>query len=726
MLSTRIGAGGKRGGGSSNNGDGASSAGFSASEGSSNGESSATGDSGSDGGSDETAGTNGGVVAMIEIAKAVEKKRLTMANEVNFALCLASAKNDIKYLKDAVEKDKNFSKRSYFGRTPLHVAAGEGRLEVVKLLVPLYEDLNILDQRNNSCLMDSVKGCHFDVAKYLKSNGASLNEDFASNELFEACSVGDVKKVDLLLKLGVNPSLNPPGRRWGAARRRRSAAHMVASNNHIDCLKLLVKSYVNLNTYDGWTGTPLADAVRHMHLEMQDVLREHGAKLKEVGLCTAAAKGDIAKIKLMCDNGANINVTNYIGRTMLHLACSNNQPSIIEYLLSRDDLDCNCVDWYGGTPLDDADREGHSSVSFMIKEAGGLPSADESLKETKVMMQSKREQEEHKAVVAREADAAMDKLRKLMLGKIDNLGTIAVIDMATLRRLWDSLLLSLLSHTWKKKRALETAPKPTFSEILQFFRASLRDFMNNLYSLTIFDFYEVIRRYGGICLELGKGDRNTLVQQIFDEYCEENSPNFVLMKPELLQGIKTKMKEMEMEVKDELEYGIYMEKKKAEKIHKKKNKLKYDSLGRYIGDDKDVFDLDDKASVFHFVEEELLMMIMRDFIPLYFESHEFKGVYKHPSGRTWRVLQMCSEALELCVKIENELCIVLEEIVLKNEMKSMYSGSNMLDDLTKEGARELKTNLQNFREKIEMICVITNTNFTKGYRKASVLHQQNS
>ena len=479
MLSTRNGVGGKRGGGSSNNGDGASSAEFSASEGSGNGGSSATGDSSTDGGSDGTAGINGG--AMIEIANAVEKKRLTKANEVNYALCLAAVKNDIKYLKDAVEKDKNFSKRSYFGRTPLHVAAGEGRLEVVRLLVPLYEDLNILDPRKNSCLMDGVRGCHVDVAKYLKSNGASLNEDFASNELFEACSVGDVKKVDLLLKLGVNPSLNPPGRRRGAARRRRSAAHMAASNNHIDCLKLLVKSYVNLNTYDDWTGTPLADAVRHMHLEMQDVLREHGAKLKEVGLCTAAAKGDIAKIKLMCDNGANINVTNYIGRTMLHLACSNNQPSIIEYLMSHDDLDCNCVDWYGGTPLDDADREGHSSVSFMIKEAGGLPSADESLKETKVMMQSKREQEKNKAVVTREADAAFDKLRKLMLEKIGKIGTIAVIDMTTLRRLWDSLLLSLQSHTWKKQQALEKAPKPTISEILQFFRASLRDFMNNQY-----------------------------------------------------------------------------------------------------------------------------------------------------------------------------------------------------------------------------------------------------
>ena len=236
----------------------------------------------------------------------------------------------------------------------------------------------------------------------------------------------------------------------------------------------------------------------------------------------------------------------------------------------------------------------------------------------------------------------------------------------------------------------------------------------------------MIRRYGEICLELDKGDRNTLVRQIFDEYCEESSPNFVQMKPELLLGIKTKMKEMEMEVNDELEYGIYMRKKKAEKIHKEKNKVKYDSLGRYIGDDKDVFDLDDKASVFHFVEEELLMMIMRDFIPLYFKSNEFKGVHKHPSGRTWRVLQMCSKALKLCVKIENELCIVLEEIVLKNEMKSMYSGSNGLDNLTKEGARELKTNLQDFREKIEMICVITKTNFTKGYRKASVLQQQNS
>ncbi len=114
-------------------------------------------------------------------------------------------------------------------------------------------------------------------------------------------------------------------RRRGASRRRRSAAHMAASNNHVNCMRLLIKYWAKLNTFDAWAGTPLADAIRHDHVHMQDVLRKAGAKLKEVGLCTAAAAGDLEKIRLMCDYGADINVTNYIGRTMLHLACSNKQ-----------------------------------------------------------------------------------------------------------------------------------------------------------------------------------------------------------------------------------------------------------------------------------------------------------------------------------------------------------------------------------------------------------------
>jgi len=721
VLSTRIGGGGKKSGGSVS--DGASSTGFS-SDGGSSGGGSSNGDSSTDGGSEGTTNTAGGGQAMNEIAKAVEKKRLTKANEVNYALCLAAAKNNIPFLEATISKDKNFHQRHYFGRTPLHVASGEGCLEVVRLLVPLMDDLNKVDSRKNTCLMDAVRSCHKDVAKYLKANGASLNEDFASIELSDACSKGDTEKVDLLLRLGTNPSLNPPGRRRGASRRRRSASHMASSNNHIDCIKLLIKSYANLNTYDAWSGTPLADAVRHSHVEMQDVLRAHGAKLKEVGLCTAAAAGNIAKIKLMCDNGANINVTNYIGRTMLHLACSNKQPSVIEYLLSHKTLDLNCVDWYGGTPLDDAEREGHSSISVMIKEAGGLPSSHPSLRETVTLMQSKRDEEKNKAESKRKEDENFDKKRKLMLAKVSKIGQIAVSDMTTLRRLWDSLLLSLQSHTWKKQQALDKAPKPTLTDTLKHFRNSFRDFMKGQYALTLFDFYEVVRRYREVCEELDVGERNTLVAEIWDEYCDESSPSFVQMKPDLLKSIKEKMVEYEMEFDDPEGYVRFTKEKIIEKEKKAANRVMYDSLGRYIGNNDDANDLDNQPSIFVFVEKELEMMMMRDFMDGYFGSPEFKNVHKHPSGRTWRVLLMCEKALGLCVKIENELAVVLEEMVLVNEMKSMYSGSNGLDNLTKEGARDLKTNLTNFREKIEMICVITKTNFAKGFRKASVLHNQ--
>ena len=73
--------------------------------------------------------------------------------------------------------------------------------------------------------------------------------------------------------------------------RRRSALHFAASGGNTDAVRLLIENWANLNPYDGYGGTPLADSIREGHIETQMVLRDKGAKLKEKGLCTAAAAG---------------------------------------------------------------------------------------------------------------------------------------------------------------------------------------------------------------------------------------------------------------------------------------------------------------------------------------------------------------------------------------------------------------------------------------------------
>jgi len=84
---------------------------------------------------------------------------------------------------------------------------------------------------------------------------------------------------------------------------------------------------------------------------------------------------------------------------------------------------------------------------------------------------------------------------------------------------------------------------------------------------------------------------------------------------------------------------------------------------------------------------------------------------------------MCKSARELCSKLELELANVAEEMVLSDEMIGMYKGSNGFDNLTLEGARALRSNAQEFKDKIEVIAVIMNSWYSKSHKKASVLAQ---
>jgi ankyrin repeat protein len=167
------------------------------------------------------------------VFKAVERKRAKKLMQTHYTMCLAAGKGDLKTLRVGVESNIDLETCNYFGRTPLHVAASDGDLEAVSYLLPLMENLNQVDKRGNTPLMDAVRHSHVDVAKLMKSVGCILNEDFASIELSGACADDDHVKVGMLLALGVNPSLNPPGRRKGQSRRRRSAAHMAASRNSV-------------------------------------------------------------------------------------------------------------------------------------------------------------------------------------------------------------------------------------------------------------------------------------------------------------------------------------------------------------------------------------------------------------------------------------------------------------------------------------------------------------
>jgi len=65
------------------------------------------------------------------------------------------------------------------------------------------------------------------------------------------------------------------------------------------------------------------------------------------------AQGKLEQIKLMNEVGANMNCADYDNRTIAHLAASESQLKVVEYLMFNADFDFSIKDRWGNTPIDD-------------------------------------------------------------------------------------------------------------------------------------------------------------------------------------------------------------------------------------------------------------------------------------------------------------------------------------------------------------------------------------
>lgn len=204
--------------------------------------------------------------------------------------------------------------------SPLHIAAFNSNLDVIKVLSNFIVNLDLLDTNGRSALH---------IAAYIG------NEDCCEELIRQGASV--------FLKESVN---------------RFTPVHMATIGGHVGCLKVLMKYDVSIlaNYQDSYNRTPLMLASIFGHADVISFLVENSACVNQVdsnnrtALHHAVTNGhdDCVKILIACK--AKINAKNNRGLTPLHMACICGHAEVTTTLLENQ-AKIDACDIDGNSPL---------------------------------------------------------------------------------------------------------------------------------------------------------------------------------------------------------------------------------------------------------------------------------------------------------------------------------------------------------------------------------------
>jgi len=119
-------------------------------------------------------------------------------------LCELASKGDLTGIKWLVNRGAHPNGGDYDGRTPIHLAASEGRLETLQYLASIKGfNINVVDRFGGTPLVDAIRGNHTETIEWIRSKGGVevSSSDSAGSFGYQAQKEIDNKgMVELMLK----------------------------------------------------------------------------------------------------------------------------------------------------------------------------------------------------------------------------------------------------------------------------------------------------------------------------------------------------------------------------------------------------------------------------------------------------------------------------------------------------------------------------------------------